>query len=136
MAGAMASDARNALVVEVGGPQGVEAVTVYADRSARCDGVQGPLVWDRPSDALDLQIEALLDAGNALADGMAPMDREQLAGLRFGEVRLLWLTPAGACGIEGPLVKLSSDPRMGDVLQRASALMRALRTEARIQSRA
>ncbi len=125
----MAHDVVTGVVIEIGVSRGVDVLAVYADRSARYESVAGAeLVWDRPDESLDPQIDTLLQAAADAVGDTAPMDLSGAPAVRFAEARLMVLmsgeTVRRCTGAAS--VTLVRSPRLGALLQHGSGLMRAL----------
>jgi len=123
----MVSDVLLGVVLQVGLPRGVDVLSVYTNRLARYESVAGATIaWQRPDESLDVQIDRLLRAAKEALVDTAPMDLRDLSAVRFGEARMVLLMRDSVCGVEGSIVGLSGNPRLGDLLRQGSGLIGAL----------
>jgi hypothetical protein len=115
------------VVIEVAMGEGQDIVVAYADRSARCYHHSGSaIVWERPDDSLDANIDALLDAGRDLMGRIGPWDAERPGPPRPGFARINLVTSTGLHFGEGPLNVLTQDPMGEPLLTAALNLMEGL----------
>ena len=71
------------VVVEVGMEHGVDIVAAYADHTARYLNYSGSgVIWERPDHSLDAEIEALLNAGQAVAKHIGPWEQARAASFQ------------------------------------------------------
>lgn len=115
------------VVVEVGMKNGADIVAAYADRTARYLNYSGSgVIWERPNDSLDSEIETLLRAGQAVANQIGPWDHARPAAPRADHVRLNMLTPSGLHFGYGGFETLSKDPMGKAIIDPATKLMLSL----------
>lgn len=115
------------VVVEVGMKEGLDLVVAYADGSARYYNYSGAgVVWERPDDSLAAPIQALLAAGQRVAEQVGIWEQPRPAAPPTGSVRINMLTPAGLRFGQAPFEALWQDALGGPVLVAAQGLMEAL----------
>jgi hypothetical protein len=114
------------VVVEVPVETGLDVLAAYADRTARYLNYSGAaVVWERPNDILDAEVDALLEAGHAIAMRIGAWDGPRPV-LPPGQTRLSILTPSGLHFGQGPFEILSRDALGGRAIHAATALMQRL----------
>jgi hypothetical protein len=112
------------VVVEVALHEGLDVLAAYDDRTARYYNYSGAgVVWDRPDNSLDAQIDALIAASNDVVAQIGPWDGERPPAPPRGHMRLSFLTPARLHFGQGPAEALFGDQIAGHVLQLAIVLM-------------
>jgi len=112
------------VVVEVGLQQGADIVAAYSDGTARYLNFSGAgEIWERPNDSLDVEIKALLNAGQAVANMIGPWDKERPEAPTHGNVRLNMLTPSGLHFGYGGFETLAKDPMGAALIDPATQLM-------------
>jgi len=115
------------VVVEVGMEKGTDILAAYTDRTARYYNFSGSgVVWERPDDSLDAEMEALLKAGQEVAGKIGPWDKERPPVPTNGNVRLNMLTPSGLHFGQGGFNTLSNDPMGNALIAPATQLMQKL----------
>jgi len=112
------------VVLEVGMQQGADIVAAYTDGTARYLNFSGAgTIWERPNDSLDSEIQALLKAGQEVANLIGPWDKERPEAPENGNVRLNMLTPSGLHFGYGGFNTLSADPKGKALIDPATQLM-------------
>lgn len=112
------------VVVEVGMKNGADIVAAYADGSARYLHHSGAgTLWERPDNSLDDEINALLKAGQTVAQKIGPWEQARPAAPTEGNVRLNMLTPSGLHFGYGGFDTLSKDPMGKAIIDPATQLM-------------
>ena len=112
------------VVVEVGMKNGADIVAAYADGSARYLHHTGAgTFWERPDASLDNEINALLKAGQAVAQKIGPWEKPRPAAPENYNVRLNMLTPSGLHFGYGGFETLSKDPMGKALIDPATQLM-------------
>ncbi|MBC7876638.1 MAG: hypothetical protein H7Y59_05645 [Anaerolineales bacterium] len=112
------------VVVEVGMQKGADIVAAYLDHTARYLNYTGAgVIWERPDSSLDAQIEALINAGQAVANVIGPWDKERPAAPRADHVRLNMLTPSGLHFGYGGFETLAKEQMGKAIIDPATALM-------------
>ncbi|PWT93522.1 MAG: hypothetical protein C5B55_04395 [Blastocatellia bacterium] len=115
------------VVVEVGLDEGLDIVAAYLDGNARYFNYSGAaVIWEHPNDSLDTEIEALLEAGQAVVQQTGPWDKARPDPPATGNVRINLLVPEGLNFGEGPFGALANDALGGPVISAAMALMQGL----------
>lgn len=116
------------VVVEVAVADGLVVVAAYADGSARyVHQSGGGVFWDKPDDSLQPQIDALLEAGQGVAQIIGPWDGPvPLPAPDTGEARLTMLTPSGRHFGQAQYETLANDAVGGPPMAAAYELMMAL----------
>lgn len=115
------------VVVEVGMKSGVDIVAAYQDHTARYLNFSGAgIVWEHPDTSLDDEIDALLQAGEVVANKIGPWEQARPAAPQTDHVRLNMLTPSGLHFGYGPFKTLSQDPMGKAIIDPATRLMQAL----------
>jgi hypothetical protein len=124
------SDRARGVVVDMGLDAGVDTVAGYDDGSARYLNQTGSGVfWDAqatPDVVIVAAVDALLAAGQAVVDGLAPLTVERPGPPAHGAATITVLTEAGFHVGTGPADELSQDRLGGPVFDAAVALMIAL----------
>ena len=112
------------VVVEVGMKQGADIVAAYADGTARyLHNSGGGTFWERPDASLDGEIQALLKAGQEVANLIGPWEEARPAAPPEHNVRLNMLTPSGLHFGYGGFQNLYSDPKGKALIDPATQLM-------------
>jgi hypothetical protein len=115
------------VVVEVGMDEGLDIVAAYADHTARYFNYSGAaIIWERPDDSLDADVDALLGAGRIVAAQIGPWEGARPDAPDNGQVRISMLVPSGLHFGEAPFEILSRDPMGGPVISAAMRLMQGL----------
>lgn len=115
------------VVVEVGLAEGLDLLAAYEDRTARYYNYSGAgVVWERPDDRLDGQIDALLAHSAAVVQRIGPWDQPRLPAPGTGQTRVSFLTPSGLHFGQGTMEALYGYPLAVPLLDGAMALMAAL----------
>ena len=115
------------VVVEVGMKQGADIVAAYADGTARyLHNTGAATIWERPNASLDTEIQALLKAGQEVANMIGPWEKERPAAPVGPNVRLNMLTPSGLHFGYGGFENLYQDPKGKALIDPATALMQKL----------
>jgi len=115
------------IVVEVSLPKGLDLVAAYRDHHARYYNFSGSgVVWERPNDSLDTQIDELLLEGAQLVTAIGPWDKARPPAPAAGQARINILTPSGLHFGQGPINALAKDQKGGKLFQLAFDLMRQL----------
>jgi len=115
------------VVIEVGLERGADLVAAYADRTARYLNFTGSgVIWERPDDSLDAEVNALLKAGNEVVHKIGPWDKERLPAPTNGDVILNMLTPSGLHFGAGGFNTLNRDPMGSALITPATKLMQRL----------
>jgi hypothetical protein len=112
------------VVIEVGLERGADIVAAYTDFNAYYVNFTGAAtIWQHPDNSLDAEIDALLKAGQMVAEKIGPWDKARPAPPTNGNVRLNMLTPSGLHFGEGGFNVLSQDPMGKALIDPATALM-------------
>jgi hypothetical protein len=115
------------VVVEVAMQQGLDLVAAYSDHHARYYNYSGAgVVWERPTDMLDVSIDSLLSVGGSVVQVIGPWEAARPPAPPMGYARFNVLTPSGLYFGQGLLEALSKDRLAGAVLAAAFALMQKL----------
>jgi hypothetical protein len=115
------------VVVEVGMQNGADIVATYTDYTARYLHHTGAgIIWERPDTSLDAEIEALLKAGQAVANVIGPWEQTRPEAPRGENVRLNMLTPSGLHFGYGSFETLWNEPMGRAILDPATKLMQGL----------
>jgi hypothetical protein len=115
------------VVVEVGMQNGADIVAAYTDYTARYLHHMGAaVIWERPDSSLDDEIEALLRAGQAVANVIGPWEKERPVAPRGNDVRLNMLTPSGLHFGFGSFQNLYNEPMGRSIIDPATRLMQEL----------
>lgn len=115
------------VVVEVGMQNGADIVAAYADHTARYLHHTGTgIIWERPDPSLDAEIEALLKAGQSVANVIGPWEQARPEAPRGENVRLNMLTPSGLHFGYGPFQSLYNEAMGRSILDPATRLMQGL----------
>ncbi|MDB5034990.1 MAG: hypothetical protein JWQ98_2231 [Chlorobi bacterium] len=115
------------VVVEVGLEGGTDLVAAYADHSARYYNYSGSgVVWEAPDGSLDSAIDALIAAGQQVANNIGPWTDPRPPAPANGDVRINMLAPGGLYFGQAPFALLATDGMGGPVISAAMTLMEAL----------
>ena len=115
------------MVVEVGMKKGADIVAAYADFTARYLHNSGSgIIWERPDPSLDTQVDALLKAGQVVANQIGPWEKDRPAAPTGDNVRLNMLTPSGLHFGYGAFEVLAKDPMGKAIIDPATELMVSL----------
>ncbi len=108
------------VVLEVQMRTGLDTLAAYADHTARYINHGGKLiVWEASGNDMDQRIDALLNAGQLVANAIGRWEEPRRGPPPKGHVRLNMLTPSGLHFGEGPFEILSTDPMGGASAHRA-----------------
>jgi hypothetical protein len=112
------------VVVEVGLKDGADIVAAYSNYTARYLHHTGNgVIWEGPDRSLDGEMEALLRAGQAVANKIGPWEQARPAAPRADHVRLNMLTPSGLHFGYGAWETLSREPMGKAIIDPATQLM-------------
>jgi hypothetical protein len=112
------------VVVEVGMKNGADIVAAYTDGTARyLHNTGAGTIWEKPDSLLDAEIQALLKAGQEVANLIGPWEGERPEAPRAEHIRLNMLTPSGLHFGYGAFVNLEKDPKGKAIIDPATALM-------------
>lgn len=115
------------VVVEVGMKNGADILAAYSNYTARYLNYTGAgVIWERPDLSLDAQMEALLKAGQAVANVIGPWDKTRPAAPQGPNVRLNMLTPSGLHFGYGGFETLAKEQMGKAIIDPATALMVSL----------
>lgn len=115
------------VVVEVALKGGADILAAYTDRTAYYLNYSGAgMIWQHPDSSLDAQIDALLRAGQAVADVIGPWEQARPPAPQGDNVRLNMLTPSGLHFGYGPFQSLYNEPMGRSIIDPATRLMQAL----------
>lgn len=115
------------VVIEVGTEKGVDIVAAYSDFTARyLENIGSMIVWERPNQSLDAEIDALLKAGQEVCNKIGPWEGVRPPAPAMLNVRLNMLTPAGLHFGYGGFHTLSNDPMGKALLDSATQLRKKL----------
>lgn len=112
------------VVIEVGMPKGFDLLAAYTDFHAHYLNYSGAgTIWLHPDNSLDAEIDALLKAGQVVANQIGPWEQPRPSAPTNGNVRLNMLTPSGLHFGEGGFNVLSRDPMGASLINPATELM-------------
>jgi len=112
------------VVVEVGMKSGADILATYLDHTARYLNYTGAgVIWEHPDTSLDAEMEALLRAGQAVANQIGPWDQARPAAPVNDYVRLNMLTPSGLHFGYGTFENLAKEPMGKAIIDPATQLM-------------
>jgi hypothetical protein len=115
------------VVVEVGMEKGTDILAAYADYTARYYNFSGAaVIWERGVHSLDAEIEALIEAGQALVGHIGPWDQARPDEPPADYVRLNILTPSGLHFGYGSFNAVEKDPMAKIIFHLAAKLMQSL----------
>lgn len=115
------------VIVEVGMQKGADTVVAYTDYTARYLNYTGAgVIWEHPDASLDAEIEALLKAGQAVANVIGPWEQERPPAPQGEDVRLNMLTPSGLHFGYGTFQSLWDEPMGRSIIDPATKLMQGL----------
>lgn len=115
------------VVVEVGMKTGADIVAAYTNYTARYLHHTGAgVIWERPDPSLDAEIEALLKAGQSVANVIGPWEQARPPAPQGENVRLNMLTPSGLHFGYGSFQNLHNEPMGRAIIDPATRLMQGL----------
>lgn len=115
------------VVVEVTVDGAHDVLAAYADGSVRyLNHGGGATVIDAAPPEVAVAADAVLAAGQALADQIGPWTEAQLPELPIGHTRLTMLTRGGPHFGQGPDVAMGAEPQAGALLGAATELLVAV----------
>jgi len=115
------------VIIEVAVQGGADLVAAYADRTARyLHHTGGGVNWEHPDTTLDVEIEALLSAGQAVANIIGPWEQARPPAPQGDNVRLNMLTPSGLHFGYGSFQTMHQDPNGRALIDPATRLMQGL----------
>ena len=115
------------VIVEVAVKGGADLVAAYTDHTARyLHHAGGGVIWEHPDASLDTEIEALLKAGQAVANVIGPWEDARPPAPQGETVRLNMLTPSGLHFGYGLFKTLYEDPKGKAIIDPATQLMQGL----------
>ena len=115
------------VVVEVALKGGADILAAYTDHTARYLNYSGAgVIWEHPDTSLDAEIEALLKAGQAVANVIGPWDGARPPAPQGDNVRLNMLTPSGLHFGYGSFKTLYEEPMGRSIIDPATRLMQSL----------
>ena len=115
------------VIVEVAVKGGADLVAAYTDHTARyIHHLGGGVIWEHPDPSLDADIEALLKAGQAVANVIGPWEQERPPAPQGENVRLNMLTPSGLHFGYGAFQTLYEEPMGRSIIDPATRLMQSL----------
>ena len=115
------------VIVEVAVKGGADIVAAYADYTARYLNYSGAgVIWEHPDTSLDAEIEALLKAGQAVANVIGPWEQARPPAPQDDNVRLNMLTPSGLHFGYGSFKSLYEEPMGRSIIDPATRLMQSL----------
>jgi hypothetical protein len=115
------------VVVEVGIKNGVDIVAAYTDYTARYLNYSGAgVIWEHPDGSLDAEIQALLQAGQSVANAIGPWEQARPPAPQGENVRLNMLTPSGLHFGYGSFQTLYNEPMGRAIIDPATRLMQGL----------
>lgn len=115
------------VIVEVAVQGGADIVAAYTDYTARyVHHTGGGVFWEHPDTSLDADIEALLKAGQAVANVIGPWEQARPPAPQGDNVRLNMLTPSGLHFGYGSFKSLYEEPMGRSIIDPATKLMQSL----------
>jgi hypothetical protein len=116
------------MVIEVSmGVQGLDLLAAYSDGTARYYNYSGSgIVWERPSELLDAEIDAFLDAGRKAAHYVGVWEGPRPPAPPPDQVRVSMLTPGGLRFGQGTFQALNAEELGRMLIGAGTALMQAL----------
>lgn len=115
------------VVVENGLDKGSDLLAGYKDYSARYYNFSGAgVVWEHPNTSLNHLIDALISAGQQVANRIGVWEKPRRPVPKKGVARINFLTPSGLHFGEAPIDALLKDPMAAQVFAAATQLMLAL----------
>ena len=115
------------VVVDVGFDAGTDTIAGYEDGTARyLNQGGGGIVWETADETIGASIQALIGAGQAIAERSGPLDGPRPPAPPSGGASIWLLTDGGIHLGSGPFGALAADPIGGPVIAAATELMRLL----------
>ncbi|HEY3477221.1 MAG TPA: hypothetical protein VGK56_21575 [Anaerolineales bacterium] len=115
------------VVVEVALKGGADILAAYTDHTARYLNYSGVgVIWEHPDTSLDAEIDALLQAGQAVANVIGPWEGARPPAPQGDNVRLNMLTPSGLHFGYGSFKTLYEEPMGRSIIDPATRLMQSL----------
>jgi hypothetical protein len=115
------------VVLEVHLDAGLDTLAAYADHTARYINHGGrPIVWETAQPKMNSLIDALLSAGQRIADVIGPWAEPRRGPPLKSHIRLNMLTRSGLHFGEGPFTGLAADAMAAPAIDAGTLLMKAL----------
>jgi hypothetical protein len=115
------------VVVDVAFDSGTDTLAGYEDGTARyLNQGGGGIVWETADETIGSSIQALIQAGQSVAERSGPLDGPRPPAPPSGGASIWLLTDGGIHLGSGPLGALAADPLGGPVIAAATELMRLL----------
>jgi hypothetical protein len=115
------------VIVQVGMPDGLDQLAVYADLSTRYYNYSGKMIiWEHPDDSLDKQIEEIIETGKGMLNLMGPWNDKRPAAPGNGYARINFLTSHGLHFGQAAINDLFNDPNAAPIMNKMLELMKTL----------
>jgi hypothetical protein len=115
------------VVVDVAFDSGTDTLAGYEDGTARyLNQGGGGIVWETADETIGSSIQALIQAGQSVAERSGPLDGPRPPAPPSGGASIWLLTDGGIHLGSGPFGALAADPLGGPVIAAATELMRLL----------
>ena len=117
-----------AVVFEVPSGGGLDLLAAYPERTARYYNFSGDaIIWERPSDALDTPIDAVLAAAQPVLNAIGPWEQPRPAAPQGeGHVRINMVSPAGLHFGQGAFATLMAEVFARPLIEAGIALMQRM----------
>ena len=111
-------------IVEVGLPEGLDTLAVFADGSARYINHSGKMVIvERAPNAFDSEIKRVISASRPIVAAIGPWDKERLPPPSSGTVRMTFLVSDGLYFGQGPMNVMQKEQMAGPLVSATTALL-------------
>ena len=115
------------IIVQVGMPDGLDQLAVYADLSTRYYNYSGKMIiWEHLDDSLDKQIEEIIETGKGMLNLMGPWNDKRPAAPGNGYARINFLTSHGLHFGQAAINDLFNDPNAAPIMNKMLELMKTL----------
>lgn len=111
-------------IVEVGLPEGLDTLAVFADGGARYINHSGKMVIaEGTPNAFDSEIKRVITASQPIVAAIGPWDKERLPPPPNGTIRMTFLVSDGLYFGQGPMNVMQKEPMAAPLINAATALL-------------
>lgn len=111
-------------IIEVGLPDGLDTLAVFADGSARYINHTGKVaVVEGASEVFKTEIESVLKASTPIVSAIGPWDKARLPSPAKGNIRMTFLVSDGLYFGEGPMSAMQQDRMAAPLIDAATKLL-------------
>jgi len=111
-------------IIEVGLPEGLDTLAVFADSGARYINYTGKItVAEGTPSPFDDEIAQVIDASKPIVAAIGPWDKERLPPPKAGKIRMTFLVSDGLYFGEGPMGAMQREPMAAPLIDAATRLL-------------